>query len=133
MSPGTLEQPGPHPAHVRVGFESDRIEAVDVTVVPRDDDLEELDVDRQVLGYIYRAGKVFVALAGERLDRAEECGQSLLWDTAAADLVRQARHDGASCRQCSPLAGSRADDRGPEPVSRASASARPDPPEQRPS
>lgn len=122
MSQGILEHAGPHPVHVRVGLESDRIETVNLMVVPRGDDLEEIDVDRNVLGYIHQAGKVFVALAGERLDRAEECGQSLLWDKAAADLVRRARLDGATCTQCGPLTSSREVAHGPSALWQDSAS-----------
>jgi hypothetical protein len=99
-------------------LEANRTETVKLMVVPRSDDLEEIDADRHVLGYIHRAGRVFVALAGERLDRAEECGQSLLWDRAAADVVRRARLDGASCTQCGPMTNSREDAHGPVPLSR---------------
>jgi hypothetical protein len=72
-------------------IDADRIETVSLTVVPKEDELDEIDFERHILGYILRAGHVFVALVGERLDRAEECGQSLLWDRAAAELVRSAR------------------------------------------
>jgi hypothetical protein len=75
---------------VRMSTDADRIETVKLLVVPRNLDLVEIDVEQHVLGYIRRAGRVFVALAGERLDVAQECGQSLLWDQAAADLVRSA-------------------------------------------
>lgn len=74
---------------VRMGTDADRIETVKLLVVPRNIDLVEIDVEQHILGYIRRAGRVFVALAGERLDLAEECGESLLWDQAAADLVRR--------------------------------------------
>ncbi|GAB3802432.1 hypothetical protein GCM10028798_19560 [Humibacter antri] len=77
--------------HVRLDIDADRIETVSLVVVPRDNDLVEIDLERHVLGFIERAGQVFVALAGERLDRAEECGQSLLWDQAAAELIKKAR------------------------------------------
>lgn len=111
MSGGILDHAGPHAVHVRMGLESDRIETVRLMVVPKGDDFEEIDVDRRVLGYIHQAGNVFVALAGERLDRAEECGQSLLWDKAAADLVRRARLDRSPCTQCvAPATGKDAKD-----------------------
>ena len=91
MPQSILERTGPHDVRVRVDTDDDRIETVRLTVVPRDDELDEIDLERHILGYIQQAGHVFVALVGERLDRAEECGQSLLWDRAAADLVRSAR------------------------------------------
>ncbi len=50
----------------------------------------EIRVGDRVIGFIHRAGHTFVALAGARLDRAVECGQSLVWDTAAACLVTAA-------------------------------------------
>lgn len=80
-----------HEIHVRMATDADQIETVVLTVVPLEGELEEIDLDRHILGYIQQAGQVFVALVGERLDRAEECGQSLLWDKAAAELVRSAR------------------------------------------
>jgi len=91
MSRGIPDPTRPHEVRVRVASDCDQIEIVDLVVVPRDDELAEIDLDRHVLGYIQQAGHVFVALVGERLDRAEECGQSLLWDKAAAQLVRSAR------------------------------------------
>lgn len=47
----------------------------------------EVRVDDVTVGFIYRPGSVFVALLGDRLDRAVECGQFLLWDMVAAELV----------------------------------------------
>ena len=91
MLQNILDPTRPHEVHVRMVTDCDAIETVDLVVVPRDEELDEIDLDRHVLGYIQQAGRVFVALVGERLDRAEECGQSLLWDKAAADLVRSAR------------------------------------------
>ena len=91
MLQNILDPTRPHEVHVRMVTDCDAIETVDLVVVPRDEELDEIDLDRHVLGYIQQAGRVFVALVGERLDRAEECGQSLLWDKTAADLVRSAR------------------------------------------
>lgn len=71
----------------------DRIESVNLTVVHRSDDLEEIDLDQRAVGYIQQAGRVFVSLTGARADRAEECGQYLVWDQAAAELVRRAKHE----------------------------------------
>jgi hypothetical protein len=125
MSQGILKHAEPHPVHVRMDREADQIDTVSLMVVPRSDDLEEIDADRHVLGYIHQAGRVFVALAGERLDRAEECGQSLLWDKAAADLVRRARLDGASCSQCASETICDEDADGATPLSRDSVSTHP--------
>jgi hypothetical protein len=41
-----------------------------------------------VLGFVERAGKVFVALAGSRYDRAVEVGQRLSFTEAQAVLAR---------------------------------------------
>ena len=93
---GILDRTDPDEDHVRLAARSDQLEAVELVVVHRDDELDEIDLDRRVLGYIQQAGSVYVALLGERLDRAEECGQSLLWERAAAYLVLNARPDRAS-------------------------------------
>jgi hypothetical protein len=53
-------------------------------------DIDAISTDDDVIGYICSVGPVFVALAGARLDRAEECGQSRLWDKAAEQLLREA-------------------------------------------
>ncbi|GAB3608311.1 MULTISPECIES: hypothetical protein [Humibacter] len=95
MAESILKVPQSREVRVRLDIDADRIETVKLVVVPRANDLVEIDLERHVLGFIERAGQVFVALAGERLDRAEECGQSLLWDHAAAELVRKARIDQA--------------------------------------
>lgn len=50
-------------------------------------DLDEIRYSDRTIGYVQRAGRVFVALTGARADRAEECGQYLLWDQAAIRLV----------------------------------------------
>jgi hypothetical protein len=63
------------------------IRTIQLTVVDLDDLTEEIRLDGQTIGFINRAGRIFVAQSGTRLDRAEECGQCLLWDKAAAILV----------------------------------------------
>lgn len=63
------------------------IRTIQLTVVDLDDLTEEIRLDGQTIGFINRAGRIFVAQSGTRLDRAEECGQCLLWDKAAATLV----------------------------------------------
>lgn len=70
----------------------DQIKTIRPVIVYVDDSICEVDLDGQILGYIQHVGKVFVALAGTRLDRAEECGQSLLWDKAASTLVAATGH-----------------------------------------
>lgn len=71
------------------GVGIDGIHPVRVTVTPCAEDIDRVKCDGRVLGYIYRTGRVYVALSGRRLDRAEECGQSLLWDKAAFELLRE--------------------------------------------
>lgn len=63
------------------------IRTIQLTVVDLDDLTEEIRLDGQTIGFINRAGRIFVAQSGTRLDQAEECGQCLLWDKAAAILV----------------------------------------------
>jgi hypothetical protein len=96
LAQSILDRTDQHEDHVRLATDGDRLDTVELVVVHRDDELDEIDLDRRILGYIQQAGSVFVALLGERLDRAEECGQSLLWDRAAAYLVLSARPDQAS-------------------------------------
>lgn len=72
---------------LRMGRSDGGIRTVQIVVIDLDDLTEELRLDDHTIGFIYRAGHVFVAQSGTRLDRAEECGQHLLWDKAAAMLV----------------------------------------------
>lgn len=65
----------------------DGIRTIHSTVVPPDGLTEEIRLDGRVIGFIHRAGRIFVALNGARLDRAVECGQSLLWDKVATQLI----------------------------------------------
>lgn len=65
----------------------DVVRMIALTVIDLDDADQEIRVNGQVIGFIHTAGRVFVALTGTRTDRAEECGQSLLWDCAAETLV----------------------------------------------
>lgn len=67
----------------------DGIRTIEPTGIPGDRMTEEFLLDGRVIGFIHHAGPVFVALAGARLDRAEECGQSLSWDRAVALLVTE--------------------------------------------
>jgi hypothetical protein len=64
-----------------------RIRMIQIDVIDLDDLTEEIRLDGYTIGFISRAGRIFVAQTGTRLDRAEECGQCLLWDKAAAILV----------------------------------------------
>lgn len=54
------------------------------------DTFHEVRAEGRVIGFVYRAGRVFVALRGERQDWAVECGQSLAWDGATAKLAAAA-------------------------------------------
>lgn len=72
---------------VRLEWFDDRIRTIQLTVIDLDDLTEELRLDGETIGFIGRADRVFVAHTGTRLDRAEECGQYLLWDKAASILV----------------------------------------------
>jgi hypothetical protein len=54
------------------------------------DDVDAINRGSCVIGYIRHVGHTFVALIGARFDRAEECGQSQLWDKAATRLLQEA-------------------------------------------
>ncbi|WP_147303960.1 hypothetical protein [Subtercola boreus] len=68
------------------GFEG-RIRTIQIAVTDLDNATEQVCLGGQTIGFISRAGRIFVALSGTRRDRAEECGQCLLWDEAATILV----------------------------------------------
>jgi len=72
---------------LRLAWFHDVIRIIPLTVVDLGNVVQEIRLDGQVIGFIHRAGHIFVALSGAQMDRAEECGQSLLWDKAAAALV----------------------------------------------
>lgn len=76
---------------VRMVNDADDVDLMDLDIVEFSHDCDKIQYDREVIGYIEHVGHVFVALCGSRFDRAEECGQCLLWDQAAAKLMRQAR------------------------------------------
>lgn len=63
------------------------IRTIQLTVVDLEHVTDEICLDGQTIGFIGRAGGIFVAQSGIRLDRAEECGQCLFWDKAATILV----------------------------------------------
>ncbi|SEB85344.1 hypothetical protein SAMN04489806_1951 [Paramicrobacterium humi] len=75
---------------LRVFGRDDALQIIPLDVRETADDLYVISRDSRRIGYIQRVGHVFVALVGERLDHAEECGQSLLWDKAATSLVEEA-------------------------------------------
>jgi hypothetical protein len=52
------------------------------------DDLYGVLSDTTTLGFIYKVGTVYVALAGPDFGRAVEVGQTLEWDRAVALVVR---------------------------------------------
>lgn len=66
---------------------------VTLTVVECDDLVQEIRCDGHVIGFIHRAGRIFVALAGSRHDRALECAQSVLWEKVASTLVAVREQD----------------------------------------
>jgi hypothetical protein len=72
---------------LRLEWFDGRTRTIQIVVTDLDDRTEELRLDGHTIGFISRAGPIFVALTGTRLDRAEECGQCLLWDNAATILV----------------------------------------------
>lgn len=69
------------------------IRIVTLTVVECDDTVQEIRCDGQVIGFIHRAGRIFVALTGNRQDRALECAQSVLWEKVASTLVAVLEQD----------------------------------------
>ena len=74
----------------------DRITTIQPMVIHRGDAVDEIRLDGCVIGFIHRAGHIFVALTGARLDHAEECGQSVVWDKAFALLLPESyRSSGA--------------------------------------
>lgn len=48
---------------------------------------DRVSVNGRVIGFVYSAGRVSVALAGPRVDQAVECAQALCWGAAVAQLV----------------------------------------------
>jgi hypothetical protein len=72
---------------LRVECFDGRIRTVQIVVIDLDELTEEIRLNGRTIGFICRAGPIFVAMTGTRLDRAEECGQCLLWDKAATILV----------------------------------------------
>lgn len=70
----------------------DEIEVLELVAKSVDADLDAIQCAGHTLGYVQRAGRVFVSLVGERADRAEECAQSLKWDVAAARLSSYCTH-----------------------------------------
>lgn len=77
---------------LRLEWLDHRIWTIQVVVIDRDELTEELRLGGQTIGFIHHAGRIFVALTGTRLDWAEECGQCLLWDKAAALLATTFGH-----------------------------------------
>ena len=72
---------------LRLEWSDDVIRVIPLTVIDLGNVVQEIRLNGQVIGFIHRVDHIFVALSGARVDRAEECGQSLLWDKAAATLV----------------------------------------------
>lgn len=79
-------------ALLRVEWFDDRIIVLPMIVIDRGDSDYEIRIRGRLIGFIHRAGRVFVALTGTRLDRAEECGQYLMFDLAAGKLATTVGH-----------------------------------------
>lgn len=77
---------------VRTEAADGHIETIQPTVIPLTATESELFLHGLPIGFIHQAGRIFVALSGERLDRAVECGQFSLWDAAAARLIAAHQH-----------------------------------------
>lgn len=80
-----------HSILLRMIDDSDELEIVPLVVSSIAPELEEIRNGETTIGFIERVGHLFVARTGERLDRAEECGQFLLWDHAAEELLHTVR------------------------------------------
>ncbi|WP_157487732.1 hypothetical protein [Leifsonia sp. Root112D2] len=78
-----------HRVSVRVVNAKDEVESMNLDVNRIGPGYYKIQHNHVVIGYIQRAGHLFVALGGTRSDRAEEWGQYLIWDHAAAKLLRQ--------------------------------------------
>ncbi|MFD4421662.1 hypothetical protein ACFWN7_09185 [Agromyces sp. NPDC058484] len=76
---------------LRTVGERDAVETSQIVVSAIEFDLDEVSFEGETVGFVQRAGHVFVALEGARHDRAEECGQYLLWDLAATRLLERSR------------------------------------------
>lgn len=77
---------------LRLEWFDHRIRTIQLVVIDRDEVTEDLRLGGRTIGFVHHAGRIFVALTGSRLDLAEECGQCLLWDKAAAILVTTFGH-----------------------------------------
>lgn len=72
---------------LRVTDQQDRTSQVPVVVRKIADDVDEVSRMGRTIGYIERVPPLFVALEGSRLDTAEECAQSQLWNSAISRLL----------------------------------------------
>lgn len=72
---------------LRVKGSDGRIRSMEIIAISLGAMTEEICLNGQTIGFISRVGQIFVAQAGNRWDRAEECGQYHLWDKAATILV----------------------------------------------
>jgi hypothetical protein len=79
---------------LRLWGSNDELQVVPLNITEVGDDVDAISRGDGVIGYIRRVDPVFVALVGARLDRAEECGQSLLWDKAATRLLEETDSSG---------------------------------------
>ena len=63
----------------------------EVVVSPLKDGVYEVSFEGQVLGFVERAGTVFVALMGRTTACACEVGQSLSWETSVRMVLQASR------------------------------------------
>ena len=103
----------------RIGWHEE-ITTIQSIVLPHHGLTEEMRLNGQVIGFIQRAGRIFVALAGSRIDLAEECAQSLFWDTAAIRLIVESglSQDEQPSHPAPAILGSRSGAASPTPAQR---------------
>jgi hypothetical protein len=72
---------------LRIAHDTTEVEIISLTILPIDTDLDEVRCDGNTIGFVRHVDRIFVALVGNRRDRAEEHGQFFLWDFAAQQIV----------------------------------------------
>ncbi|MET4706007.1 hypothetical protein [Frigoribacterium sp. UYMn621] len=70
-----------------VGSFYGQMQTIQIEVFDLNELTEEIVLAGNTIGFISRVCPIFVAETGSRVDRAEECGQFLVWDSAAALLI----------------------------------------------
>jgi len=93
LMPGQTNPEGAqHPVTLRLPGMNEEFAVADLVVTSVERDLDAIQCAGHIVGYVQRAGRVFVSLIGERADRAEGCAQSLDWNAAAARLSSYCAH-----------------------------------------